>query len=116
MRKRNKQIKSKLKSQILVELLSPGSSITKLAKSYNVSRSSLHKWRRDHKISDQHNSEVQQTACNNGTGHFVELSVKKSNFDLRKASLIFDNFSISIEGKVSSSKLFEILKVLEEPC
>jgi len=35
---------------------------------------------------------------------------------LRKASLSFDNFSIALEGKLSSTKLIAILRVLGRQC
>jgi transposase-like protein len=114
--KRKKQITSGKKSQILRELLEPGCSITKLAKSYNVSKKSLYRWRQNHELNNHHGSQIQKAADNNSTGNFVELSVKESDSALKKASLIFDNLSISIEGKISSSKLSGIIKILEGSC
>jgi TPP-dependent indolepyruvate ferredoxin oxidoreductase alpha subunit len=48
------------------------------------------------------------------SNNFVELSVNDStNSTLEKASLTFDNFSFSIEGKVTSASLIAIIKILE---
>ena len=56
--------------------------------------------------------EASETKRNN---NFVELSVKDSvSYTLEKASLTFKDFSFSIEGKVTSSSLIAIIKVLEE--
>jgi transposase-like protein len=38
------------------------------------------------------------------------------NSNLKKASLTFDKFSISIEGEVGSGKFISIIKILEEAC
>ena len=35
---------------------------------------------------------------------------------LKKAELTFNDFSLSIEGNVSSSKLLEIVKILDRSC
>jgi hypothetical protein len=48
-------------------------------------------------------------------GSFIEVSVQdKEKATLEKATLVFSDFSLSIEGKMKPSKLLEILKVLEE--
>lgn len=52
---------------------------------------------------------------------FIELSVQEENSFLKKAKLqkallTFDDFSISMEGSVSSSKLISIFKILEASC
>src|SRR4051812_25347399 len=109
--KRKKQITPGKKSQILRELLEPSCLISRIAKSYNVSRESLYRWRKNHESDNHHNNPMQKAVGDNSTGNFVELSVKKSNSALKKASLIFDSFTISIEGKINSSKLFGIIKI-----
>lgn len=47
-------------------------------------------------------------------GGFIELSVKgKDQPKLEKASLVFSDFSLSVEGNLKSSQIIEILKVLD---
>ena len=107
--RKRKRISAKLKEQMLAELFSPGCVVSDLAKSSGISRSTLHKWRI---LQNQ-----QQDFTNFGTNpnpHFVELQVASVTAStksiLTKAVLEFADFSISLEGSISSNK------VLEEPC
>jgi transposase-like protein len=104
------KIPSEIKSQILSELQVPGCIVSKLAKSYNVSNTTIYTWQRQaQEIRVDKVSEIDRG------GNFVELSVKDSkNSTLEKASLTFNDFSLVIEGRVKSSSLFAIVKILEE--
>jgi transposase-like protein len=106
---RNK-IPPEIKSQILSELQVPGSMVSKLAKSYNVSKTTIYTWQQERQRLDIDNgNEIDRGSS------FVELSVKESkNSTLEKASLIFNDFSLVIEGRVKSASLLAILKILEE--
>ena len=105
---RNK-ISPEIKSQVLSELQVPGCIVSNLAKSYNVSNTTIYTWQQKaRKISVDNSSEVDRSS------KFVELSVQDSrNSTLEKASLIFNDFSLVIEGRVKSSSLLAILKILE---
>ena len=95
------------KSQILADLSIPGYSVKDLAKTYNLSKTSIYNLQRV----AQGISAIQGSER---SSDFVELSVKDSvNSTLEKASLTFDNFSFSIEGKVTSTSLIAIVKILE---
>ena len=104
------KIPPEIKSQILSELQAPGCIVSRVAKSYNVSNTTVYTWQRQaREIRVAKVSEVDRG------GNFVELSVKDtSNCILEKASLIFNDFSLVIEGKVKSSSLVAIVKILEE--
>jgi transposase-like protein len=104
------KIPSEIKSQILSELQVHGCIVSKLAKSYNVSNTTIYTWQRQaQEIRVDKVSEIDRG------GNFVELSVKDSkNSTLEKASLTFNDFSLVIEGRVKSSSLFAIVKILEE--
>ena len=110
MSKNCNKISLEIKSQILAELQIPGCIVSRLAKSYNVSRTTIHTWqRRAGEIRVDKVSEVDRV------GNFVELTVKDfRNSRLEKASLTFNDFSFVIEGRVESSRLFAIVKILEE--
>jgi len=96
------------KSQILADLAIPGYSVKELAKVYKVSTTSIYNLQRV----AQGIREIRGAERNN---NFVEVSVTDSmNSTLEKASLIFNNFSLCIEGKVASGKLIAIIKILEE--
>jgi transposase-like protein len=102
------KIPPEIKSQILLELQAPGCLVSKLAKSYNISSTTIRTWQQQVQVQAQVREADQ--ACD-----FVELSVKDSKVStLEKASLIFNDFSIIIEGKVRSASLLAIVKILEE--
>lgn len=108
-------ISKRLKDEIISKLLAANSLVPDLSKSYGISSSTLYKWR--HKAKKKKSI----TAIEVSKEKFVELLVEEPNSylkesTLQKASLIFSDFSISIEGRVSSSKFISILKILEEPC
>jgi transposase-like protein len=113
--KRKEKISDQLKEQILAKLFDSNCVVSVLSKSYGISRSTLYKWRYMAKDKDTLFAADSQK-------QFVELSVSEPNNNglkgssLQKASLVFNDFSIFIEGKVSNSKFISILKILEEPC
>jgi len=113
--RRREQISKVLKEQIISKLSEPDCSVADLRRLYGISKTTLYKWRHE-AIKQVTDASIQ--ACGR---KFVELLVEEpSNHllesKLQKASLTFDDFSISIEGRVSSSKFISILKILEEPC
>lgn len=115
MRKKH-QITPEQKTRILKDLLQPDSSVTKISRACGVSREMLYKWRRQHGFDYGCKVQAQKAVGNNSAGNFVELSVKESGPILQRVSLVFDNFSVSIEGRISGSKLLGILKVLGKSC
>jgi len=95
------------KSQILADLAIPGFTVKELAQIYKVSTTSIYNLQR---VAQGIRGVIGAERSNN----FVELSVKDSvNSTLEKASLTFNNLSFSIEGKVTSSSLIAIVKILE---
>ncbi len=113
--KRKEKIPKLLKEQVLSKLFDPNYLVPDLSKSYGISRSTLYKWRCKAK-----NKGILPAAGHNQK-EFVELLVKEPNdcsreSSLQKASLTFEDFSIAIEGKVSSRKFISILKILEGSC
>ncbi len=105
-----KKILPEIKEQILREAQAPNCLVSKLAKSYNISETTIYTWKREAKkfiISNKNETDKAKG--------FVELSVLDTRSStLEKASLIFNDFSLVIEGKVKSSSLVEILRILEE--
>ena len=109
MSKSRNKIPQEIKAQILTELQAPGCTIPKLVKEYNVSNTTIRTWQRETLVRAPSEDDIV------GSSNFVELSVKDSrNFTLEKASLTFNDFSLVIEGKVRSSSLLAIVKILEE--
>ena len=109
MNKNRNKISPTLKSQILSESLIPGCVISELAKAYNISKTTIYTWQREeHEIMTDNGNKAYDV------NNFIELSINQSkNSILNKASFIFNDFSLTIEGTIRSSSLFEILKILE---
>lgn len=114
MSKTNNIITSATKAQILAELKEPGCSVRKLARAYNVSTTTIYNLKR----------RAQEIGA---VSKFVELAVRDQDKDqpnslpscslpssLQKASLIFDDFSLALEGSLRCSTLLAIIKILEE--
>ena len=125
---KRKKISSQIKSQILSEALMPGCIVSELAKSHGISPSPIYRWRKKaQELTGSAN--VKAKASLEEANNFVELSIQgpadsttnfeassKSGSTLSKASLIFNDFSLVIEGSIKSSSLFAIVLILEEAC
>lgn len=100
------------KSQILSRLKVPGCTVSELAKAYNISTTTIYSLQQEERKAQEH-LPFRENATN-----FLELAVvdqpAKVDSSLHKASLTFNNCSLTIEGKFQSSTLFEIMKMLEE--
>jgi transposase-like protein len=105
-----KKVSPEIKSQILSELEVPGCIVSQLGKKYNVSSTTIYTWQRQaQQIRPYDSDEVDKVKG------FIELSVNDArNSRLEKASLVFNDFSLVIEGSVKSSSLFAIVKIMEE--
>lgn len=103
-------IAAELKSKILAESMVEGAVISSVAKKYNISKGTIYHWMK------------QNSPTTNENKKFIELSVegsdpyiepKISDFStLKSASLAWHDLSIEIEGKIMSSHLLEIIKIL----
>ena len=122
---------AKQKAEILAAVSVPGSTITNLSKTYGVGRGTIYAW-----VSQQKKSLAIKQKRQGPTTiaeiitmpKFLEVAVteqvetKKLNepiklretLNLSNCSLIFDDFSLAIEGKIASTKLISILRILEE--
>lgn len=111
---KKKLIPSSLKREVLEALQKPGSVLTTIAKAYGISRSTIYLWRGSTPSSLIKTSGVKTDYKNQS---FVEISVKEpTSLKLQKASLIFENYSLSIEGNVKLQNLIQIINILESPC
>lgn len=100
------------KNQIISESYKTGCIISQLAKSYGISVKTLYSWR-----SRQKSDKIKKEVSNNSNNQFVELSVHPNeHIILNKAELVFNNFSLLLEGNIKSTKLLEIIKILELQC
>jgi len=108
--KKAKAILPGIREQVLDEMMAPGCVVTSLVAKYGISRSTLYKWRQQLILPAKELSPMIDTGAK-----FIEVSVDDSTaFALQKVMLISNDFALSIKGKISSAKLLEILKVLED--
>ena len=113
----NKKISSIIKSSVLLELNAEGYSIAKIAESHGISRAVIYGWIKELQAAKtQRVSDISSLPRNN----FVEVALVDNqnyqNSNLQKASLIFNDFSLIIEGNISAVRLLKILKNLEKLC
>ena len=127
-----KKISPERKSLILAEAVLPGCSITKLAKLHGISRATIYSWIKDGggsqinkakaNKSNVINSSINSNINDSTLDTFIEVDLINSINDrsycrkssiLQKASFIFNDFSIVIEGDVSTVRLLKVLKVLD---
>jgi transposase-like protein len=103
-----KRMPGELKEQITRESFKEGCIVSELAKLRGVSEKTLYGWRRKYK---------QAALRSDSRNNFVELTVKEPESRLlKKAELIYDDFSVLLEGRIASGKLLEVIKVLEASC
>ena len=126
------KIGSRLKSKILQESSAPNCVISELAKSYNIAPQTLYSWRSELKSKNSSNiklgfaNSINISSLNASTSNkFVEVKCKQdinpidhsdlsnSSSDniniLKKAILVFEDFSLSIEGKLNPKIISNIV-------
>jgi transposase-like protein len=104
-----------VKAEILNKLKVPGCRISELAKNYNISRTAIYSWQQDERREKEY-GKAQSPSLQNSS-NFVELAVVEQSpkaSSLQKASLTFNDFSLTLEGKLKAGVLLEIMKILEE--
>jgi transposase-like protein len=127
--KRFAQLEPSLKAKILSESMKPGCVISDLARSYGISPARLYGWRSDLKYISTSNDSKFETKLDSKTevaSKFVELTLNSEEIDcnthpqekafIKKAIITFDNFSMSLEGRVNKELVVHLLKLSEELC
>jgi transposase-like protein len=128
-KERRKKISANIKSPILSEAFAPGCVISKLALKYGISKQIIYSWRKAYQMlmvqtypphhTIQHNDAMTLRAVPT-KNHFVELPIieptSKSPRFVEKASLQFQDFTLTLEGQIQTSHLISIIKILEESC
>jgi transposase-like protein len=104
-----------LKAKILAESMECGAVISLVAKKYNISKGTIYNWMKQHSLKVPIDKQ------------FVELSIEETSpymgaqiaaaSTLRSAILTWNDLSLKIEGKIMSSQILEIIKILgNKPC
>ena len=109
MRKTRTKVLREVKERILSESLQAGCNIELLAKRYNLSSTTIHKWRVTY--NKQKQASVDVAGC-----QFIEvkrLPIERTS-GLKKVELLFDNYSCCIEGRINSNQLLKLVQLLEE--
>lgn len=115
--KSRRDITSEQREEIVLKSYVPGCIISEVAQFYGISKKTLYGWR-----SRSTKARRDEVTVNHSGNKFVELSIEKTPAQetkytiLKKAELTFSDFSLSIEGSISSSKLLEIIKILDKAC
>ena len=105
------KISQEQKEKILKESYEEGVVITELGKKYGISKKTIYDWRRIRNKDQRKNSE-QQSKVN-----FVEIALKDEvRSQLKKVELVYEDFRIEVEGKISSAKIGPIMQILEDKC
>lgn len=101
--KSRRDITSDQRKEIVLKSYVPGCIISEVAQFYGISKKTLYGWR-----SRSKKARRDEGLVNNSGNKFVELSIEKTPSQatkymiLKKAELTFSDFSLSIEGSVSS--------------
>ena len=139
MRRSFKKISAEMRAKILSDLQVAGSSPYKIAKRYNISRGTIYAWQKQardlaaktssvaHGIETKNSCSaanfievpiIDQVSSNSESENFASISTAVNNYKsqskLSKASLIFNDCSIVLEGSVPSSSLIAIIQILEK--
>ncbi len=108
---KNRKISPNIKSSVLSKLNTEGYSITKIAESHGISRAVIYAW-----IKELQAAITQQVSNTNSSlkNSFVEVALiddqTYQNSNLQKVSLKFNDFSLFIEGNISTTKLLSSSK------
>ena len=105
-------VSSKLKARILKESMISGCNLAALARNHKISVHTLYSWRKIH-----FHNRIEEPVVSN---KFVEVSLdsktKTTTAHLKKASLEFDGFTISIEGEFEVQHLNQIAQMGYKSC
>lgn len=106
-----KIVNAKVKDKILKESYEKGCVITELGKKYGISEKTIYGWRR-------RNKDYGEDKIQGNLEKFIEVPIKVEARDsgksrLKKAELVYERFRIEINGEISSTKVAEIIQILE---
>lgn len=112
MQRSRKKFPLELKQKVLEESVVYGRTLSSIAEEYGVPEYTIRRWRRERKKLSAGLNHVHEAS------KFVEVSLEEaaSQVVLEIASLTFKGISLTLEGKIKSSSLIEIIKVMEKAC
>lgn len=110
MKKRRTDVSRELKKRITLASLEPGCDLASLAGKYKLARSTVFRWRKMYRQQQSENTLTKPTQ------QFIELKLPPQErvSNLKKVELQFDNHRCCIEGKINSTQLVKLFKLLEE--
>ena len=119
--KKSNKFSKEVKSEVLEMLKDPEYSVIEVARAYSISTSTLHKWkaRMNQQCSISSSASSLSTPSLSSVSPlsgFVEVAVVDSKKVIKKASMVFDDMSVSIEGKISGKDLMSVISILESSC
>ena len=111
-KKKRTKVTREQKERITLASLEPKSDLNELARKYKLARSTLIKWRRQHRKQQAGGARLHPDSA------FVEVKVEQSRrvSNLKKVELIFANHRCSVEDKLNSTQLLKLVELLEGAC
>ncbi len=110
MKKQWKSISPKLRKKILEESRVSRGAVSELASRYDIRKERIYRWR------EQDSKKTASSIAENDIRNkFVEAKLEdgiEEKTRLKKASLEFTDFTLSIEGRLNVSQMQQILEVL----
>lgn len=111
MKRSYKKFPLEVKEKVL-EASEVGRTISSISGEYGVPEQTISRWCRERKKLSSYLNQTHEVS------KFVELSLNgaASSTALGRASLTFRGVSLTLEGKIKSTILIGIIKILEEAC
>lgn len=113
-------ISDSVKKQILLESDDPKCVITKLASKHGVTANQIYNWRSQKR---QHSKPSATQALDYSSDNFVELVTNAQEesptpiaLEYIQTELKFAEFTLSIEGKISTNKFYKIIELVSSSC
>ena len=108
MKKQWKSISPRLRRKILEESRTSRNAVSELSSRYGIRKERIYRWRKQ-------DSKRRSLSENDIRNKFVEAKLEEDveeKVKLKKASLEFTDFTLSIEGRINVSRMHQILEVL----
>lgn len=116
-------ISDAVKEKILLESDDPKCVITKLASKHGVRANQIYNWRSKKRQGLKPPSTSLAQVLDNPSDNFVELVTNDSEelpapieIEYIQTELKFSEFTLSIEGKISTNKLHKIIELVSRAC
>lgn len=111
----NKSINPSLRNKIITESFAPGCHLGSLAEKYNIPIKTLYEWR-SKRFQNKYYKDVPLKKTSIANDNFLPVTLNSDKVQntvessLKAASLEFQKFTISIDGKFTTTQLHQIIQ------